>query len=443
MGQWYWVLLEQAANLVESMMMLAFIRQFFDFRQKRKWISPVSVASLFLIINGMNYLELPGVINLCLFFLAGFLLCNVFFRGSFFAKILIPLLLTVLIVVSETLAVGVIQFILGVGEADFVGETPYRMLGIIISKPVLIVLVYTVGRLSKKDQTRIPLIYSLCILTVPVVSAVCMITLLQFVSTSSGILSPAWLAFSAVGLMLMSILVIYLFQALMNYSRAQSTYLLMSQQVEMLGKHLQERNALQEETHRIWHDMKNHFTVIQWMVKMKSYDKLDQYMLTLNETVASSMLKVQTGNPVLDALFNSKAAEAKKAGIEMVVNAAIPASISIEDFDLNVVYSNALDNAMDACKRLAPSVDRFISIDTYLRNDHLVLVMKNPFDGVVIRSGDELKSTKTDLGRHGIGMGNMKRVIEKYDGHILTEADNGIFVLTLAMYCITKMEKAV
>ncbi len=443
MGQWYWVLLEQAASLVEAAMMYVFISRFFEQRYRWKWIPPVTIAILFGIISIMNVARLPGVLTLCLFLAAGILASLLLFRSSVFAMVLIPLLLTALILISEALAVGITQLVFNVSTADFVSETPYRMLGIVISKPVLIVLVYGVSMFSKKDQTRIPLGYSLCIMTVPVISAICMITIIQFVGSSvESILSPVWLAISAIGLIFMSFLAIYLFQALMEYSRAQSKYMLMAQQVEMLNSHLHERNALQEETHRIWHDMKNHFTVIQWMVSMKSYEKLDQYMLTLNETVSNSMLKVQTGNPILDALFNSKVADAKKSGIDMAVNVAIPSRISVEDIDLNIVFSNALDNALDACKKLPAGKERFVAIDSHLKNDHLVLIMRNSFDGVVNKSGDILQTTKTERGLHGIGMGNMRRVVEKYDGHIITDMDNGVFTLTLAMYCLADIEKA-
>ncbi len=437
MGQWYWVMLEQAASLAEAVAMVIFVLQFLEMRWEKKWLPAALAVGLYALISLLNMVRSPGELNLVIYAIAGILICVFLFKGSFLTKLLIPLLMTAMVVIVEPLAVGIVQLIFHVDLNEFTGETPYRLLGILLSKPVLIVLVFGVGRFSKKEHSKIPFVYSFCIFIIPVIAAVSMITLIQFIINSAEtVLNPAWLAFSAIGLLFISILVIYLFQAIMNYSRTQSQYQLMSQQVEMLGKHLLERNALQEETHRIWHDMKNHFTVIQWMVSTKNYEKLDQYMLTLNETVSSTMLRIQTGNPILDALLNSKAVEAKKLGIELTVNACVPSRISISDMDLNIVFSNALDNAMEACKKLPDGVERYINIDAHIRNDHFILVMKNPYDGVLKKSGDILKTTKEDSARHGIGMGNIKGVVNKYDGHILIDAENFVFVLTLAMYCV-------
>lgn len=355
-----------------------------------------------------------------------------------------PILLTAFIAIADVLALGILQIVFNINSASFIEETPFRLLGIIVSKMVLIVLVYTCGMFSKKDQSSIPLAYSLCILSIPFICMICMITIIQYVmQPTQADISPIWFAFSAVGLLFISLLVIFLFEALKDYSRNQSQYHLMAQQVELLGNHLRERNALQEETHHIWHDMKNHFTVIQWMVKSKNYEKLDQYMITLNETVTNSMLRIQSGNPILDALFNAKAAEAKKHGIVFNVTACVPANISIEDIDLNIIFSNALDNAVEACKKLPEGKERTIDIDTHIKNDHLILIMKNSFDGHIRMSGDELKTTKNDSGRHGIGIGNMKRSAEKYDGHVMTKVDENVFILSIALYCKISKDEAV
>lgn len=440
---WYWYALENAATLVEAIMVIVILQQFFESKYKKIWPYLVSVISIFGLVTLANSGQIPMyytvIIYTCTGVVAGFLL----YKGTVVSRFLVPILLMVLVIVAEVLTMGILKIAFNNLDEQFIEETPFRMLGIIISKVSLIALVFIAGRFSKKEYTKVPMVYSLSLLCVPVISIISMVTLIQYVLMDvESVLSPVWFALSATGLMFVNLLIIYLFRAIMNYSQSQSRYQLMIQQAEMLSSHLQETNALQEETHRIWHDMKNHFTVIQWMVKSKNYDKLDQYMLTLNETVTNSMLAIQSGNPILDALLNPKAAEAKKFGIELVVNACIPRNISIEDIDLNIVFSNALDNAIEACKKLPQGIDRFITIDSYVKNDHLVLVMKNPFDGIVKRAGEELKTTKMDSGRHGIGMGNMKRVIEKHDGHITTDIEDNMFILSIIMYCQIYNEKA-
>jgi two-component system sensor histidine kinase AgrC len=436
MKEWYWWLLEGSADIVEAAMLVIFIRQFSEPRFKSAWPAVISAFFIFVFLLIGNYKNMqmgPKIIVYFIFFIA--IECALY-RGSLVSRGLLPVIFMALVLVSEVLAMGVLQLAFNEAKINFFDQTQYRMLAIIISKVLLIIFVYFACRVSRKVNYRIPVGYSLSLLFVPVISIVCMIAIGQFVFHFSDVRpSPLWFVFSAFGLLVLNLLVLYVFEAFMSYSRDQNRLQLMVQQAEMLNSHLRETNALQEETHKIWHDMKNHFTVIQWMVKSRNYDKLEAYMQTLNDTVAATMPKYQTGNPVIDALLNAKAVEAKKCGVDLLVNAAVPAKLSVEDMDLNIVLSNALDNAIEACKKLEEGKDRFVNVDAVIRNDHLVLTVKNPFSGELRVSGDMLQSTKKEAGRHGIGLGNMKRAVEKYDGHILTNHEDNLFILSAIMHC--------
>jgi sensor histidine kinase YesM len=446
--QWYWWLLELSANLVEAIMLVVFIQQFSEPRFKRQWPVIAAVFVIFIMITVNNRLTAPSAagatavnttlfsvcLSMALYIGAGVAVSFLIYKGSLISRILLPIIILAFIIITEEFSMIILQSLFT--TIDFTKDTQSRMFGIIISKVLLIMLVYFTGRFSKEKISNIPLGYSLSLLLVPIISIISVLTLGQYTFKSSSLsFSPVWFASTSAGILFLNLLIIYLFEALMNYGRKQSQLQLMVQQADMLNKHLRETNALQDETQRIWHDMKNHFTVIQWMVNSHNYEKLEQYMQTLNETVAASMPQYQSGNHILDALLNSKAVEAKNNGIELVVNAAIPSKLPVEDLDLNIVFSNALDNAIEACKKLPGDKERYIEFNAGMKNDHLVMTVKNPFAGHIRKNGDVLQSTKHEAGRHGIGIGNMKRAVEKYDGHIMSDYDNNIFTLTAIMCC--------
>ena len=56
----------------------------------------------------------------------------------------------------------------------------------------------------------------------------------------------------------------------------------------------------------------------------------------------------QTGNPVVDILPREKLGLAKEIAAE--VSLVLPKSCGIDDFDLCVLFANALDNAIAACR---------------------------------------------------------------------------------------------
>jgi two-component system, LytTR family, sensor histidine kinase AgrC len=435
--EWYWWLLELSANLVEAIMLVVFIQQFSQRRYKSIFVLIFAVILVFCLNTFISVVyNLIFVFKLLFLICAGIMVGFFVFKGNTISRLLLSLVMTALLIVADLLPAGILQIALRINFASFLDMTAYRLLGTIISKVFLIILVFLIGRIANRDNYRIPFRYSMCIVIIPVVSIVCMIAIGQnAIYDVNNVLNSIWFALSAVGLLFVNLLIIYLFQAFMRFSQNQSRLQLMVQQTDMLNNHLRETNALQEETQRIWHDMKNHFNVIQWMVKSKNYDKLDQYMITLNDAVAASMPKFQTGNTIIDALLNTKAIEAKKCGIELDANAVIPAKVSIEDIDLNILLSNALDNAIEACRKIPEGQDRTVSVDAHIKNDHFVLVIKNPYTGEIKTSGDTLQTTKKDSGRHGIGIGNMKRTVEKYDGHIMSNYENNLFILTAIMHC--------
>jgi sensor histidine kinase YesM len=434
--EWYWWVLEFSANFVETIMLVVFIQQFSEKKYKSKIIFAASITTVFIIISlTSSILALSMIEKMLITIIVGIAVGSLVFKGSVITRLLLPLILYALIAIIDLLTVGILQLVFSPSYNDYFEETTFRMLGTIISKVLLIIVVFFSGRLSKKANYKIPLSYSMILLLIPIISFVCLISIVEAITDSRNSVNSLLFTFSSIGLMFLNLLILYLFQTLMRFSHDQNKLQLMVQQTELINKHLLETNALQEETQRIWHDMKNHFTVIQWLVKSRNFEKLDQYMMTLNDVVASSMQKYNTGNAVIDALINVKAAQAKSNGIELDVNVAVPAKLAIDDLDLNVVLSNALDNAIEACRKLPENQKRIIGMEAFIKNDHFVLVVKNPFTGAIKASGDMLQTTKKEAGRHGIGMGNMKRAVEKYDGHIVSNYEDNLFILTAIMHC--------
>ena len=67
------------------------------------------------------------------------------------------------------------------------------------------------------------------------------------------------------------------------------------------------------------------------------------------ETVSESLsFPYQTGNPVVDILLGEKLGLAKDLAAE--VSLVLPKPCGIDNFDLCVLFANALDNAITACR---------------------------------------------------------------------------------------------
>ena len=136
---------------------------------------------------------------------------------------------------------------------------------------------------------------------------------------------------------------------------------------------------------------------------------------------------VNTHHPILDALFNTKAAEAtqKKISIDFEVNdlSNLPFDVS----DMVVLLSNLLDNAIEACQQYDKG-DKAIHVMAVAQQDFFISV-RNTSEPVVIISGS-IPTTKPEPQMHGFGLANIRLILEKYSGEYTMFYENGWFQFT-------------
>jgi len=113
--------------------------------------------------------------------------------------------------------------------------------------------------------------------------------------------------------------------------------------------------------------------------------------------------------------------------IEIVFNGTIPTFIN--NTDLCIILSNALDNAIEACR--AYKGDRKITVFGGYRHGYFILTVKNPTVNRIADDSALPATTKADKLQHGFGLVNINAVVEKYDGAMRTECKDGQFVLSL------------
>lgn len=123
-----------------------------------------------------------------------------------------------------------------------------------------------------------------------------------------------------------------------------------------------------------------------------------------------------TNNPVVDILLGNKLGIAKSMGIDADCSLLLPYPCGLRDIDICIVLSNALDNAIGACKNMDAGTERYIHVSGRIQGDFLMLEVKNSFHG-------------NGTFKNGTGLSNIKTVAEKYGGAMHIEVQENIFVL--------------
>ncbi len=197
---------------------------------------------------------------------------------------------------------------------------------------------------------------------------------------------------------------LYAYRHLCRGFQAQSTLQSLTQAAHAQKVYIAEAQARYDQTKSFRHDIKNHLSVLDGLLRGGKPEEGREYLKKL-ETVSESLsFPYQTGNPVVDILLGEKLGLAREITAE--VSLVLPQPCGIDDFDLCVLFANALDNAIAACR--ADSGAKTIRISGKQQGDFYMLTFENTC------SGEPLPSA-------GTGLSNIRAVAEKYRGAVLAE----------------------
>lgn len=235
---------------------------------------------------------------------------------------------------------------------------------------------------------------------------------------------------------------IRIYEELMLAQEEKSSLLFYKQQLSDMAGHVQEIERLYDGIRGIRHDMNNYIADIEQLLSMggqledgestaKARTEANKYLYHMKDALDGMTIHYVTGNPVTDVITNRKYHECVKCGIGFTSDFIYPDKLGIEAFDLGILLNNALDNAVEACKKRGGK----IRLHSYIKGRMFFLRIENDCDAefLIYAKDRELKTTKEDEGMHGIGMKNMKSVVERYFGTMSYEVRDEVFYLTVML----------
>lgn len=202
-------------------------------------------------------------------------------------------------------------------------------------------------------------------------------------------------------------------------------------QNDLTQRHCEEVENMYRQTRGWRHDFKNHLQTMQAYLEMRQLHKLEIYMRELADDYNQVDISLKTGNPMLDAILNSKISMLKAREIRVDATASVPEYLPVSDVDLSVMIGNLLDNAMEACLKL-PSQERFVRIYIAKAKENLYLYVMNSADGSYRKGFGSYLSTKTS-DDHGYGLQRIDKVIRKYKGYCNRQDEGNVFATEILL----------
>lgn len=196
-------------------------------------------------------------------------------------------------------------------------------------------------------------------------------------------------------------------------------------QRELIETHYREVENMYRQIRGWRHDYRNHIQTMKVLAANGDMDALKAYLDELDTDLNTVDTVVKTGNPMADAILNSKISLARSRNIPTQVDAHIPVKLKMSELDLCCIIGNLFDNAMEASMAL-PEGKRLIRVYMDMKGTQLYISFTN-FTAAkkLSKVGKGFKTSKGE--GHGFGLVRMDDIVSRYDGYLSRNSEDGAF----------------
>ncbi len=205
---------------------------------------------------------------------------------------------------------------------------------------------------------------------------------------------------------------------------------LLDQQIQSMISYYKDLNAKDENLRALRHDIKNHLLVLNELLETGKIETAINYISQLQAIHEETQYVFQTGNIIADSLLTSKSAFAVSFNTSISFSGRMP-SDHIKETDFCIILANLADNALEACEK--QDGEKNIHILSVVKNKLWTLKISNPIDEKIINPKTFLKTSKHDKVNHGLGLENIARTIQKYNGTMNIDTENNTFTVTITL----------
>lgn len=200
---------------------------------------------------------------------------------------------------------------------------------------------------------------------------------------------------------------------------------LQAYQQELIETHYREVENMYRQIRGWRHDYRNHIQMMKVLAANGDMDALKVYLDELDTDLNTVDTVVKTGNPMADAILNSKISLARSRNIPTQVDAHIPVKLKMSELDLCCIIGNLFDNAMEASMAL-PEEKRMIRVYMDMKGTQLYISFTN-FTAAkkLSKVGRGFKTSKGE--GHGFGLVRIDDIVSRYDGYLSRNSEDGAF----------------
>ena len=401
---------------------VAFICTLFVYKLFNRKFSTYLIASLFYsgVITACNFTSSPEIIMIVLSILILFSYSHFLNKANYLQNIFIALFINTLVNVATTLSIC-FSTLLAKFPIDSVDG--YHLMAM-ISKPILLVLVLATASHIKKYYFLESQVLKYITISIVLLNFIYSVTV-DYIFYGDNLNSTLTLL-----LLLIDALTICLCFVFFEAQREQYRILEL-QRKSMKIENLETIQSINENNYqqlRNWkHDIIHVFNAIKYQLTNKNYNEAFKIINEYNHNLNSNNFVQSSGNELLDYLLLQKVNQIKDKEIHLITSCHNTIG-PLEDAHFFIIVGNLIDNAIENCDSNF-NKQLWVSIGT--KPEYYFISIKNSIKDSVLAANPDLNTTKVDSEHHGIGINNVRLLVNHYQGLIKFEEDEGYFIVKI------------
>lgn len=202
-------------------------------------------------------------------------------------------------------------------------------------------------------------------------------------------------------------------------------------QRELIEIHYAEVENMYRQIRGWRHDYRSHIQLLKAHAAQEDWEAVRAYLDELETDLATVDTVVKTGNPMADAILNSKISLARSKQIQVQADAHVPVALHLSELDLCVILGNLFDNAIEASLAL-PEEERLIRVYMDMKGTQLYISFTNfTAVGKQSKSGGRFHTTKGE--GHGFGLVRIDAIVERLGGYLSRNSEDGAFTTEILL----------
>lgn len=179
------------------------------------------------------------------------------------------------------------------------------------------------------------------------------------------------------------------------------------------------------------HDFRNSIDCMARMIQQNKQEDALHYAEQLKKRkIGKLQTHIECSSSVINAVINSKFSDAQVNGIETSFKMVVQIPKNLE-FDISIILSNLLDNAIEACCKNEISSQIILAVSKF--GAYYQLLIKNTIENSVLKNNKQLKTFKLEKNKHGLGLKSIRDIVEKRQGMLDIYEENGEFCVSVLL----------